>query len=174
MSKTIQRGVKTLETVYDLCKSSLNRATKNKIRNIICLYDYRKIAQSTTADKLTRNFINAKTDQQKQKARDQYDKVYEKHKEKKPLGERMQTSKRDNKVTEIRRRLTQKMAVQRIQKRVRTEQSKETHAYPVDIMFFKGKLPKDTINASFKDSKGRPLIQLDMRLREQLYRQPTI
>ena len=83
-----------------------------------------------------------------------------KHKEKKPLGERMQTAKRDNKLTEIRKRLTQKTAVQRIQKRVRAEQSKETHTYSVDLMFFKFKLPKDTIKASFKDSKGRPLIPI--------------
>ena len=78
----------------------------------------------------------------KQKANDQYNKVYDKHKEKKPLGERMRTAKRDNKLTEIRRRLPQKTAVQRIQKRVRAEQSKETHAYSVDLMFFKFKLPR--------------------------------
>ena len=160
MSKTIQRGVKALETVYDFYKGRVNRATKAKIKNIIGLYDDRKIAQFTTTDKLIRNFINANTDQQKQKASDQYNKVYDKHKEKKPLGERMQTAKRDNKLTEIRRRLTQKTAVQRIQKRVRAEQSKETHAYSVDLMFFKFKPPKDTIKASFKDSKGRPLIPI--------------
>ena len=97
---------------------------------------------------------------QKQKVSDQYNKVYDKHKEKKPLGERMRTAKRDNKLTEIRRRLTQKTAVQRIQKRVRAEQSKTTHAYSADLMFFKFKLPKDTIKASFKDSKGRPLIPI--------------
>ena len=72
----------------------------------------------------------------------------------------MQTANRENKLTEIRRRLTQKTAVQRIQKRVRAEQSKTTHAYSVDLMFFKFKLPKDTIKASFKDSKGRPLIPI--------------
>ena len=55
---------------------------------------------------------------------------------------------------------TQKTAVQRIQKRVRTEQSKKTHAYSIDLMFFKFKLPEDTIKASFKDSKGRPLIPI--------------
>ena len=91
-------------------KAEFNRATRTKMKNIIDLYDDRKIAQFTTADKLIRNFINAKTDQQKQKASDQYNKVYEKHKEKKPLGERMQTAKRDNKLTEIRKRLTQKTA----------------------------------------------------------------
>ena len=65
MNKTIQRGVKALETVYDFYKGRLNSATKTKIKNIIGLYDDRKIAQFTTADKLIRNFINAKTDQQK-------------------------------------------------------------------------------------------------------------
>ena len=137
MSKTIQRAVKALETVMDFYNGRINRATKSKIRNIIGLYDDRILAQFTTADKLVRNFINAKTDQQKQKASDQYNKVHEKHKEKKPLGEIMQTAKRDNKLTEIRRRLTQKTAVQRIQKSVRTEQSKESRAYSVDLMFFK-------------------------------------
>ena len=87
MSKTIQRGVKALETVYDFYKGRLNSATKTKIKNIIGLYDDRKIAQFTTPDKLIRNFINAKTDQQKQKASDQYNKVYDKHKEKKPFQE---------------------------------------------------------------------------------------
>ena len=146
--------------MYDFYKGRLNSATKTKIRNLIGFYDDRKIAQFTTADKLVRNFINAKTDQQKQKASDQYNKAYDKHKERKPLGERMQTAKRDNKLTEIRRGLTQKTAVQRIQKRLRAEQSKTTHAYSVDLMFFKFKLPKDTIKASFKDSKGRPLIPI--------------
>ena len=109
---------------------------------------------------LIRNCIAAKNGQQKQKACDQYnsDNVYEKHKEQKPLAERTQTAKRDNMLTKIRRRLTQQTAVQRIQKRVRTEQSKNKfHAYSVDLMFFQFKLPKDTIKASFKDSKGRPL-----------------
>ena len=82
MSKTIQRGVAALEAVFDLYNGRVNRATNTKIRNIIGLYDDRKIAQFTTADKLIRNFINAKTDQQKQKASDQYNKVYDTHKEK--------------------------------------------------------------------------------------------
>ena len=77
---------------------------KSKISSAYTMTE--KIAQFTTADKLIRNFINAKTDQQKQKVSDQY-KVYDKHKEKKPLGERMRTAKRDNKLTEIRRRVTQ-------------------------------------------------------------------
>ena len=99
MSKTIQRGVKALETVYDFYKNRANRATKTKIRNVIDLYRNRKIAQFTTADNLIRNFINAKTDKQKQKVNDQYDKVYQKHEEKKPLGERMQEAKGENKRT---------------------------------------------------------------------------
>ena len=78
MSKTIQRGVAALEAVFDLYNGRVNRATNTKIRNIIGLYDDRKIAQVTTADKLIRHFINAKTDQQKQKANGQYNKVYDK------------------------------------------------------------------------------------------------
>ena len=65
MSKTIQRGAKASETVYGFYKSSVNRATKTKIRNIIGLYDDRKIAQFTTVDKLIRNFITAKMHTQK-------------------------------------------------------------------------------------------------------------
>ena len=77
MSKTIHRGVKALKTDFDF--GTLNSATKTKVRNIIGLYDDRKIAQFTTADKLLRNFINAKTEQLKQKASDQYNKVCEKN-----------------------------------------------------------------------------------------------
>ena len=44
------------------------------------------MTQFTTADKLSRNFINAKTDQQKQTASDQYNKVYEKTQGKETTG----------------------------------------------------------------------------------------
>ena len=36
-------------------------------------------------------------------------------------------------------------------------------------MFFKFKLPKDTIKASFKDSKGRPLIPIWYETKESNY-----
>ena len=38
MSKTIKRGVKALETVYDFYKGRLNSATKTKIQNIFSVY----------------------------------------------------------------------------------------------------------------------------------------
>ena len=76
-----------------------------------------------------------------------------KHEEEKPRGERMQTGKQTP-------RNPQKTAVERIQKRVRTEQSKGKHAYSIELMFFKFKLPVDTIKASFTDSSGRPLIPI--------------
>ena len=59
-------------------------------------YDDRKTAQFTTADNLTRNFINAKAEKQQQNVNDQYNKVYEKHKGETLLGGRLQTAKRDN------------------------------------------------------------------------------
>ena len=53
MTKAIQRNI-TLEAVYDNYKRRFNRATKEKVRNIIGLYSERKIAQFTTADNLIR------------------------------------------------------------------------------------------------------------------------
>ena len=99
MRKFIKQNINALETTFKNYQSRFNKATKTKIRNVIDLYRNRKIAQFTTADNLIRNFINAKTDKQKQKANGQYDKVYQKHEEKKPLGERMQETKEENKTT---------------------------------------------------------------------------
>ena len=67
-------------------RADLIKQPKTQIRNIIGLCDDRKIAQITTADKLIRNFINAKTDQQKQKASDQFKKVCEKTQGKETIG----------------------------------------------------------------------------------------
>ena len=74
MRKFIKQNINALETTFKNYQSRFNKATKTKIRNVIDLYRNRKIAQFTTADNLIRNFINAKTDKQKQKANDQYDK----------------------------------------------------------------------------------------------------
>ena len=55
MTKAIQRNITALEAVYDNYKKRFNRATKEKVRNILDLYSERKIAQFTTADNLIRN-----------------------------------------------------------------------------------------------------------------------
>ena len=50
MTKAIQRNITALEAVYDNYKRRFNRATKEKVRNIIDLYSERKIAQFTQQD----------------------------------------------------------------------------------------------------------------------------
>ena len=96
MTKAIQRNITALEAVYDNYKRRLNKATKKKVRNIIDLYSGRKIAQFTTADNLIRKFITAKTTKDKEKADREYNKIYDKHKDKPSLGERMEESKQQN------------------------------------------------------------------------------
>ena len=85
--------------MYDNYKKRFNKATKEKVRNIIDLYSERKIAQFTTADNLIRKFITAKTPKDKEKAEKEYNKIYDKHKGKPSLGERMEESKQENKRT---------------------------------------------------------------------------
>ena len=43
MNKIIQCDIKILETIYDFYKGGINRTTKIKIKNVIDLYDDRKI-----------------------------------------------------------------------------------------------------------------------------------
>ena len=97
MSKNIKRNTKALQTTYDNYKNRLNQTTRDKIQNLINFYEDRKIAQFTTADNLIGQFITAKTDKQKTKANNAYDKIHDKHHDKEPLGERMQKAKEENK-----------------------------------------------------------------------------
>ena len=99
MTKAIQRNITSLEAVYDNYKRRFNRATKEKVRNIIDLFSERKIAQFTTADNLIRKFITAKTPKDKEKAEKEYSKIVDKHKDKPSLGERMEETKKENKRT---------------------------------------------------------------------------
>ena len=97
MSKNIKRNTKALQTTYDNYKNRLNQTTRDKIQNLINFYEDRKIAQFTTADNLIRQFITAKTDKQKTKANNAYDKIHNKHHDQEPLGQRMQKAKEENK-----------------------------------------------------------------------------
>ena len=47
------------------------------MQNLISFYEDRKIAQFTTADNLIRQFRTAKTDKQKTKASNAYDKIHD-------------------------------------------------------------------------------------------------
>ena len=135
MSKNIKRNTRALQTTYDNYKNRLTQPVRTKMQNLINFYEDRKIAQFTTADNLIRQFKTAKTDKQKTKANNAYDKVHDKHHDKEPLGQRMQEAKKENK-----RRNTASI-------------------YSIDVMFYKLKLDKDdAIKTAFKDTKGRPLI----------------
>ena len=135
MSKNIKRNTRALQTTYDNYKNRLTQGTRTKMKNRINFYEDRKIAQFTTADNLTRQFITAKTDKQKAKANTAYDKIHDKHHDKEPLGQRMREAKKENK------------------------KRNTANIYSVDVMFYKLKLDKDdAIKTAFKESKGRPLI----------------
>ena len=139
MTKAIQRNITALEAVYDNYKRRFNKATKEKIRNIIDLYSERKIAQFTTADNLIRKFITAKTAKDKEKAETEYNKNYDKHKDKPSLGERMEETKKENVRTG------------------KTNPSKKI-TYSIKVAFFKYKVEGETRKTSFYDKAGRPLV----------------
>ena len=140
MSKNIKRNTKALQTTYDNYKNRLNQTTRDKIQNLINFYEDRKIAQFTTADNLIRQFITAKTDKQKTKTNNAYDKIHDKHQDKEPLGQRMQKAKEENK----------------------RNPKKGTHIYSVDALFYRLKDEKkeQELKTAFKDSKGRPYVIL--------------
>ena len=129
-----------MQTTYDNYKNRLNQTTRDKIQNLINLYDDRKIAQFTTADNLIRQFITAKTDKQKTKANNAYDKIHDKHQDQEPLGQRMQKAKEENK----------------------RNPKQGTHIYSVDALFYRLKDEKKEkeLKTAFKDSKGRPYVIL--------------
>ena len=97
MSKNIKRNTKALQTTYDNYENRLNQTTRDKIQNLINFYEDRKIAQITTADTLIRQFITAKTDEQKANANKAYDKIRDKYQDTDPLRERMQKAKEETK-----------------------------------------------------------------------------
>ena len=141
MSKNIKRNTKALQTTYDNYKNRLTQPVRTKIQNLINLYEDRKIAQFTTADNLIRQFIAAKTDKQKTKANNAYDKIHDKHHDKEPLGERVQKAKEENK----------------------WNPKKGTHIiYSVDALFYRLKDEKKEkeLKTAFNDSKGRPYVIL--------------
>ena len=83
--------------------------------------------------------MTANTDKEKKKANQQYEKVYSKHQDKAPLGERMRGAKEEN-------------------KRTGRSSKPKVRSYSMHIMFYNIKTSKDTIKTSFKDSRGRSYI----------------
>ena len=99
MSKASKRNTEALQTFYNNRRNRISQATRTKVQNIIDLYTDRKIAQFTTADNLIRKLATAKTGKEKTKAENEFNKLYDKHKDKQQLGQRMAQAKADNKRT---------------------------------------------------------------------------
>ena len=141
MTKAVQRNITALEAVYYNYKRRFNKATEEKVRNIIDLYSERKIAQFTTADNLIRKFITAKTAKDKEKADQEYIKIYDKHKDKPSLGGRMEETKKEN---------------------VRTGKTntRKEFIYSIKVAFFKYKAKDNMQKIAFYDKAGRPLVPI--------------
>ena len=135
--KSIQRNIKALEGTLRANRNRLTPTTKQKVRDVIELYEDRKIAQVSTASKMINELVTATTKKDKERARTNYEKLMESHESKKPLGERMEASKKEN--TEKRKRTAQR-------------------TYSLEVMFFTyGDEKKNKMKPSFRDSSGKPL-----------------
>ena len=134
--KSIQRNIKALEGTLRANRNRLT-PTKQKVRDVTELYEDRKIAQVSTASKMINELVTATTKKDKEPARANYEKLVERHESKKPLGERMEASKKEN--TEKRKRTAQR-------------------TYSLEVMFFTyGDEKKNKMKPSFRDSSGNPL-----------------
>ena len=145
MSKAVKRNTEALQTFYNNRRNRITQATRTKVQNIINLYSDRKIAQFTTADNLIRKLTTAKTDKEKTKAEKNYNKIYDKHKNKEQLGQRMTQAKEDNKRTG------------RTNPRKPRKYSINVHLYQLQTESHKG------LSVSFRDSRGRAYVPIYMR-----------
>ena len=145
MSKAIKRNTEALQTFYNNKRNRIPQATRTKVQNTINLYSDRKIAQFTTADNLIRKPTTAKTDKEKTKVENEYNKIYDKHKDKEQLGQRMAQAKEDNKRTG------------RTNPRKPRKYSINVHLYQLKTESHQG------LSVSFRDSRGRAYVPIYMQ-----------
>ena len=145
MSKAIKRNTEALQTFYNNRRNRISQATRTKVQNILDLYTDRKIAQFTTADNLIRKLATAKTDKEKTKAENEFNKLYDKHKDKQQLGQRMAQAKADSKRTG------------RTNPRKPRTYSINVHVYQLKTESHQG------LSVSFRDSRGRAYVPIYMR-----------
>ena len=145
MSKAIKRNTEALQTFYNNRRNRIPKTARTKVQNIINLYSDRKIAQFTKADNLIRKLTTAKTDEEKTKAEKEYNKLYDKHKDKEQLGQRMAQAKEDNKRTG------------RTNPRKPRKYSINVHLYQLKTESHQG------LSVSFRDSRGRAYVPIYMQ-----------
>ena len=136
-SKAIKRNTNALRTILRANQNRVSNATNTKIKNIIELYEDRKISQFTTALNTITRLTTARGKTERDKAKAEYEKVAEKHQDRKPLNERMEVSKKEN--VERKRRETKK-------------------EYSLEVFFYSATRPADSARKpAFKSRNGTPL-----------------
>ena len=141
MSKAIKRNTEALQTFVNNRRNRIPQATRTKVQNITNLYSDRKIAQFTTANNLIRKLTTAKTDKEKTKAEKEHNKIYDKHKDKEQLGQRMAQAKEDN-------------------KRTGRTNPRKPRKYSINVRLYRLKTEADkgVLSTSFRDSRGREYV----------------
>ena len=136
-SKAIKRNTNALRTILRANQNRVSNATNTKIKNIIELYEDRKISQFTTALNTITRLTTARGKTERDKAKAEYEKVAEKHQDRKPLNERMKVSRKEN--VERKRRETKK-------------------EYSLEVFFYSATRPADSVRKpAFKSRNGTPL-----------------
>ena len=136
MSKAIKRNTEALQTFYNNRRNRISQATRTKVQNIFNLYSDRKIAQFTTADNLIRKLTTAKTDKETTKAEKDYNKIYDKHKDKEQLGN----------------------------KRTGRTNPRKPRKYSINVHLYQLKTESHQgLSVSFRDSRGRAYVPVYMR-----------
>ena len=80
--KSIQRNIKALEGTLRANRNRLTPTTMQKVRDVIELYEDRKIAQVSTASRMINELVTATTKKDKERARANYEKLVERHESK--------------------------------------------------------------------------------------------
>ena len=145
MSKAIKRNTEALQTFCNNRRNRIPQATRTKVQSIINSYSDRKIAQFTKADHLIRKLTTAKTDKEKTKAENEYNKIHDKHEDKEQLGQRMAQAKEDNTRTG------------RTNPRKPRTYSINVHLYQLKTESHQG------LSVSFRDSRGRAYVPIYMQ-----------
>ena len=136
-SKAIKRNTNALRTILRANQNRVSNATNTKIKNIIELYEDRKISQFTTALNTITRLTTTRGKTERDKAKAEYEKVAEKHQDRKPLNERMEVSRKEN--VERKRRETKK-------------------EYSLEVFFYSATRPADSkMRPAFKSQSGKEL-----------------
>ena len=134
--KSILRNLQNLRNDRERARRKVSTATLQKINNVIDLFEDRKIAQYTTADKLIKG-LSASNEKAKAKGIKEYEKAVEKAEEKEPVSEKQEkalekarTTKKLNKASDDDKRRLGKVSD------IAKDTFKNRKAYSIKYMVF--------------------------------------